>query len=244
MRGMMPKEILSGIFVAVVSGVIVWFVTVGPGKNVLSPKKPTLDPEPDFGNEHPEFSVTLRSEPTALTTAEIRSAIRRRGFTAYLPPSDPTGQPEQVIGTFRNSFKPHGSFVVDRATGLMWERSTSGPFTSEQAENHLRRLNQSQHGGFSNWRIPTIEELASLTQAKGVPTDFLVPEVRLVLNPKYFDGRYYFCRSSDRSSEDRYFGHELTISWTTPTHSTSGGIIGYLSADHNSYPVKAVRTIR
>jgi hypothetical protein len=158
-----------------------------------------------------------------------------RGFTAVVP--NRTGGQETFDGSFRNAFVLHEDFVIDCATGLMWQRATSGPFTISEAFAHIHRLNRNRLGGYSDWRLPTAEELASLTQAQGYSTSFLVPGIELHLDPNYFRGESYFCMSSDRISSDPYRGMVAIITWAGP------GNFGFMRPD-DDYPVKAVRTLR
>ena len=54
--------------------------------------------------------------------------------------------------------------VIDNVTGLMWHQSGSGGFGSswQQAEEWVGKLNDKGYAGFHNWRLPTLEEAASL----------------------------------------------------------------------------------
>lgn len=59
--------------------------------------------------------------------------------------------------------------VIDHATGLMWQRS--GSLTSlshKEAEGYIQGLNQEGYGGFTDWRFPTSEELASVLERRGI----------------------------------------------------------------------------
>jgi serine/threonine-protein kinase len=67
----------------------------------------------------------------------------------------------------------HDGTVLDRATGLIWEKYGSRyPLTWERAHAHVERLNKSVYGQKSNWRLPTIEELMTLFTGQTEPGDF------------------------------------------------------------------------
>lgn len=60
---------------------------------------------------------------------------------------------------FQPAAKRAGQFVavVDNTTGLMWSRaSSSESMTHAAAEEYCKNL---RTGGFSDWRLPTVEEL-------------------------------------------------------------------------------------
>jgi hypothetical protein len=63
----------------------------------------------------------------------------------------------------------HGGLVVlDRASGLMWQRGGSGKPVQggwQGAEQYVRDLNVKGFGGFTDWRLPTLEEAMSLMTA-------------------------------------------------------------------------------
>ncbi len=75
---------------------------------------------------------------------------------------------------FDRSRNPHGSFenglidnndgtVTDKATGLMWQKSgSSTPLDNQRANIYIKQSNQERFAGHSDWRMPTVEELASL----------------------------------------------------------------------------------
>ena len=59
--------------------------------------------------------------------------------------------------------------LIDHATGLMWQRSGSLERLSHEAgKGYIQGLNQEGHGGFTDWRFPTSEELVSVLERRGI----------------------------------------------------------------------------
>ena len=57
--------------------------------------------------------------------------------------------------------------ITDRLTGLMWEqRPSKKKYTWEQAFKRIEKLNKLKLGGYSDWRLPNINELRSLLSFK------------------------------------------------------------------------------
>jgi len=54
--------------------------------------------------------------------------------------------------------------VLDHATGLMWQKEGSDTRTLADADKDIRRLNAERFAGFSDWRLPTLEEAMSLME--------------------------------------------------------------------------------
>lgn len=61
-------------------------------------------------------------------------------------------------------FKDNGDgTVLDETTSLLWEKGGSPyPVTWFGAQDHLRELNKKGFAGYSDWRLPTVNELMSL----------------------------------------------------------------------------------
>ncbi len=57
--------------------------------------------------------------------------------------------------------KTHAA-VIDQRTGLMWTAKDVGTATFHDAPALLADLNAKAFGGFTDWRLPTIEELFGL----------------------------------------------------------------------------------
>ena len=57
------------------------------------------------------------------------------------------------------------SVVYDAATGLTWQQLDSpNPVRRDEAELYIKELNSGKHAGYSDWRLPTLEEAMSLME--------------------------------------------------------------------------------
>ncbi len=52
--------------------------------------------------------------------------------------------------------------TTDKTTGLMWQRSGLDITSIRKLRKHIANLNKNNFAGFSDWRLPTIEEALSL----------------------------------------------------------------------------------
>jgi len=124
--------------------------------------------------------------------------------------------------------------VTDTSTGLMWQRVTaSRTYTWEQALSYCENLT---HAGYSDWRLPTIKELASLADLRrynpaidtayfpgtawsywsSTTYDYTTSDAWLV---SFYDGDEYYTNKSNwyyaravRGGQNRLSGH--LVIWT------------------------------
>jgi len=83
--------------------------------------------------------------------------------------------------------------VADRSTGLVWQQSGSEfPLTWPRAKDYIQELNTSRFAGHSTWRLPTIDELATLLTELPRGEDYCIEPV--------FDQRQKRIWSCDRRS--------------------------------------------
>ncbi|MGR3175888.1 MAG: Lcl C-terminal domain-containing protein [Candidatus Scalindua sp.] len=86
--------------------------------------------------------------------------------------------------------------VIDHATDLMWHQNGSdNSMKLNVAKQWVRDLNSRGHVGYSDWRLPTVEEVASL------------------LEPSEKDGGLYI---------DPIFGNKLEWIWTGDEYGSEG----------------------
>ncbi len=99
--------------------------------------------------------ITLRNEPSVVLEDQIQSIVMSHNF-------------------YEKHYNQNGSFksylvdnndqltVTDMVTGLMWQRQGTDLLSYRKLIKELNLLNQKQFGGFSDWRLPTIDEALSL----------------------------------------------------------------------------------
>jgi hypothetical protein len=105
--------------------------------------------------------LSLRAEPELLPDKDIKKMLARYDFY---------DDNLNWRGSFANDFVDNGDgTITDKATGLMWQKSGSSKAKSwKRAKLYVDELNGTQFAGHSDWRLPTIEELASLVEREKV----------------------------------------------------------------------------
>lgn len=136
--------------------------------------------------------ILLRHESLdGLTVPKARERLGELGlFDAHLNPDGLGPGPRYVL----QGDGPGGKAVVkDEATGLFWQRAGSpGRLTFEEAHGYVSELRQTALGGFSDWRLPTLEEALSLNRPER-------GEHGLHLDPVFGDGAWWVW-TADRES--------------------------------------------
>ena len=171
-----------------------------------------LIPPPDI----PEI-IHLRNRPRTLSKGELKEMIESRGFR------DSEWNPD---GDFPNEYRARtikgGKVVVDYATGLMWQQSgSSNELSYGEADNYIDRLNRESYAGFSDWRLPTVEEFASLLEPKKKRVRYIDP---------LFNLRQLWCWSADKRSSGKAWGISIR-----------SGIVTY-ETEGDKYYVRGVRS--
>jgi tetratricopeptide (TPR) repeat protein len=128
-----------------------------------------------------EKRILLRATPKLVSDIHIAQMLKEYNFY---------DDELNFLGSFANDFVNNGDgTITDKATGLMWQKSgSSRAKTWKRARTYVKQLNKG-FAGYSDWRLPTVEELASLLRKdenNGIHTDPL------------FDKKQKSCWSSDK----------------------------------------------
>ncbi len=162
----------------------------------------------------------LRSTPKKLSQADVTSIIITHGF--YETFRNPGGK------GFHHQYQvkeiQSDKFIFDEVTGLLWQQSGSNDLMDfEQATNWIAELNKTSYAGYSDWRLPALEEAMSLMESE--------ENNGLYIDP-LFDDRQSWIWTADLAEEDD------SGAWVVFFH---GGICSY-SQFHHCYCVRAVRS--
>ena len=137
--------------------------------------------------EEIETSVTpeirFRSVPKELSKESVKAMLNKLNF--YCGEIVWSREYCNPYGSgFDNKFeqKISGKVVYDHASGLMWQQAGSDEYmTYDKALFYITKLNRDQFAGYSDWRMPTLEEAMSLvepTQEDGY-LYIVAPEINL-----------------------------------------------------------------
>lgn len=176
--------------------------------------------------------VSLRTESKKLIEEDIRKMLARYGFyDADL----------NWWGWFDNDFVDSGyGTITDNATGLMWQKTgSSRTRTWARAQKYVKELNKYEFAGYSDWRLPTIEELASLVEREKVNGVHIDP---------VFDSKQKTCWSADYNptSTIRVSGYEgwiVKFDEGTITQ-TIWSLVTYHGYERTSWYIRAVRSVK
>jgi hypothetical protein len=179
--------------------------------------------------------LRLRSEKATLSRDEAKVMIVIRDF--YRAGWNETGK--GVAHQYETQVLQGGLVVLDRATGLMWQKGGSGKPVQggfQGAEQYVRDLNAKGFGGFADWRVPTLEEAMSL---------MTTPE----------DGQSREMRRDETKKDVYHIARVFEIAgayfmWTTDLLSSGRGWVVYFmegqcldeTLNYNAY-VRAVRSM-
>jgi len=181
--------------------------------------------------------ISLRKKPMEITN--------QANITDMLTEYDFFERSKNPRGSFENVFIDNDDgTITDRATGLMWQKSgSSRSLENRGAKEYINKLNKEQFAGHSDWRMPTVEELASLIKKAKINGVHIDP---------VFDNKQIRCWTLDQCDTNRSyqlgawlvhfrFGEISKAMWIDPK---TGSGIGYLESTNITNYIKAVRSVR
>jgi hypothetical protein len=195
-----------------------WESTISLGKRKVV-KAQAVQAQPE-SKSNIQLPIKLRNKPVEnLTEDEVRSIIKKYDFYCSREVKWSNLEGKGITHDFIP--QQNGQVIFDRATGLMWQQSGSGLMTFEQAQKYVEVLNSQKFAGFSDWRLPTLEEAMSLMEPK--------MNNRLYLDP-VFDRKQAWIWTADKLSAGR--------AWRVGFYD---GVCSRLGIDSGLY-VRAVRS--
>jgi hypothetical protein len=117
----------------------------------------------------------LRSQPLDnLSVEQVKKMLQEKNFFDSDYHKNGNGLQHQ----YEVSEQEGAQLVADHATGLIWQRAGSEKeLTYEKAKAYVTKLRQQNYGGFSDWRLPTLEEAMSLMEPEKKNDDlYIAPE--------------------------------------------------------------------
>jgi serine/threonine-protein kinase len=111
--------------------------------------------------------VSLRSVAGSLSENEVSKMLKRKNF--FSRQWDFNKKFCNPNGDFANKYEVKtirgNKVVLDHATGLTWHQSGSEKYMDyDKAKQWVNELNRRRYAGYSDWRLPTLEEGASLIE--------------------------------------------------------------------------------
>jgi uncharacterized caspase-like protein len=145
-----------------------------------------------------EEKLKLASIPKSVTAPRV--SLRKKplmiphqmGITRMLAKYNFFDRSKNAFGSFKNNLiENNDGTVTDEATGLMWQKGGSLELLDNRSgKQYVKQLNSKHFAGYSDWRMPTIEELASLLARSRNKGAHIAPE---------FESHQTSCWSADKS---------------------------------------------
>ncbi len=116
----------------------------------------SADIRKSFVNLRPYHKVVSLSEAEEMANVLIREKKGSQGFIGH----------STIKHDYEDNTIKGNKVVKDHVTGLMWHQSGSYKNMSwKRAKKWVSELNTQAYAGFSDWRLPTLEEAVSLLES-------------------------------------------------------------------------------
>jgi len=181
---------------------------------VIVPEKPPSNVPKKLELQASKPKYQLRKDPITISDYEFKKIFR---LNERLRP----------LENIENDFKDNSDgTITDHTTGLMWQKSGSDKYlTYKNAKTYINELNNNKVAGYSDWRLPTVDELKSLLTSDKQSND-------LYIDPIFEKEDYNWFWSSDGCTSGGAWVVFFSI-----------GDIRWVSLRDNLY-VRAVRSIQ
>jgi hypothetical protein len=169
-----------------------------------TPIVPTPLPAP---TATPQAPTLISSQKTRLRSKPL---VVARDDAPTVFDLDADHHPRQSL---QNVYDAQGEVVIDHATGLMWQTSGLDRLSYSDAHAYIDHLNSRQFAGFTNWRLPTVDELLSLmepeqhAQGSYISSVFDLPQSRCWSADTESSGPAWFVDFKDRHVYWNVFSH-------------------------------------
>ncbi len=141
-----------------------------------------------------------------------------------------------INNSFENKAVKGDSVIIDHATGLIWHQSGSDKEMDWQnAKQWVKDLNDKGYAGYSDWRLPTVEEAISLLEPNINPSS-------LYIDPA-FDAKQTGIWTGDENDSAGYLDGAWSVRF-------SGGYGGgnacwvYDNANNHVRPIRSINKIQ
>ncbi|MBL7050379.1 MAG: DUF1566 domain-containing protein [Nitrospira sp.] len=172
-------------------------------------------------------SVTLRSSYRDISKSQVQSMpniyVREKSYAGF-----------DGYCTINHRYDPKSinedKVVMDYTTGLMWHHSGSETIMNwNKAKDWIMNLNSSGYAGYQDWRLPTVEEAASLLEPS--------KSNDLFIDPVFSNMQEYFWTGDECDSDDECGSG---YAWCVLFHV---GSVGWNRTSDSYLPVRPVRSI-
>ncbi|MDY7039103.1 MAG: DUF1566 domain-containing protein, partial [Thermodesulfobacteriota bacterium] len=134
-------------------------------------------------------------------------------------------------GDFNNDFNDNNNgTITDKSTRLMWQKSGSLEGVDwEGARRYVNELNHQHFAGYSDWRLPTLEELASLMEGVWKNGDLFIEAV--------FDMQQKSCWSMDTHGSHKAWKANFHLGYIIDSSFTSKNSVRAVRSIHTSQSI-------
>lgn len=184
-----------------------------------------------------EVSKGLRSRPMSLSAKAVKEMLSKFNFFDK-------NMNEKGDGIENDFVETGNGIVIDRSTGLMWQKGESiFPFKFGDAVRYVAEMNDKGVGGYNDWRLPTLEEFASLMESSLAPKDDLHTPISDmgVMSPPEIRKRAYIDPVFDQDSLNWFWSADYSPSGKSWAANFRNGFLEICPRDY-CLSVKAVRT--